>query len=262
MDRPTPPSPLPPSAEAAWLEALLVEEPVAPLRVGPGRATWATRRPDGERVVVKRQRGEAAGEGLLGRLMRGERRSPARREHEALAELLALGLPVPRPLHLHERGRDSLVVMEHLEHGECLRERLERDPAAAGRFLPELLGIVRGLHRAGWYHRDLYLDHLLPVGSRERLYLIDLGRARREARPRARWFVKDLAALWHSTPPGVAPRLALRFLAGWLDAHGVRERAERRRWLRAVRRRALRMAAHLPRGGTSFPRSPERETHP
>jgi tRNA A-37 threonylcarbamoyl transferase component Bud32 len=254
----SPPTPQPSSPEtAAWLEALLDEEPEAPLRVGPGRATWSARRPDGLRVVVKRQRGEVAGEGRLSRLVRGERRSPARRERDALAALAALGVAVPRPLHLHERGPDSLVVMERLEHAESLRERLRREPAAAAGFVDELLELVRGLHRAGWYHRDLDLDHVLPVEPSGRLHLIDLGRARRDARPRARWFVKDLAALWHSTPEGVPPRLALRFLARWLDAHGVRGRSERRRWLRAVRRRARRMAAHAPRGGQSFP-SPER----
>ena len=253
---------LPPPAPdlARWVEGLLDEEPAEPLRLGPGRTTWRALRPDGLSVVVKRQRGEAAGEGRLVRLVRGERRSPGRREHEALEELRALGLPVPRSLHLLERGGDSVVVLEDLEHTESLRERLLRDPGAAGGFLPELLELVRRLHRAGWYHRDLYLDHVLPVGDPERLFLIDLGRARRDARPRARWFVKDLAALWHSTPSGVQPRLGLRFLAGWLDAHGVQGRRERRRWLRAVLRRARRMAAHVPRGGVSPSRAPRRES--
>ena len=96
---------LPPPAPdlARWVEGLLDEEPAEPLRLGPGRTTWRALRPDGLSVIVKRQRGEAAGEGRLARLVRGERRSPGRREHEALEELHALGLPVPRPLHLLER---------------------------------------------------------------------------------------------------------------------------------------------------------------
>ena len=135
-------------------------------------------------------------------------------------------------------------------------------PDAAQRMLARDLGaLVRRMHRLGYWHRDLYLCHVFAeeTGDGFALSLIDLGRLGHRARPRKRWFVKDLAALWHSTPEGVPPRLALRFLARWLDAHGVRGRSERRRWLRAVRRRARRMAAHAPRGGRSFPlpESPE-----
>jgi len=223
------------------------------LRRGPDRETFFWRTPAGERVIVKRYRGGRPLEAWRERFQGRPGRSPARREYENLQALAALGLPVPRALACHEEGSLSLVVMECFTPLVSLRERLSAEPAQARALALPLLELVARFHGAGWYHRDLYLDHLVLVGRPERLALIDLERARRDRRPRPRWFVKDMAALWHSTPPGVEPRLAARFLRTWLDRRGVRGRRERRRWFRAIRSKARRMAAHVPRGGTSLP---------
>ena len=252
---------------SAELEALALSAPTALLRRGPGRETFHWRTAGGLETVVKRfQRGPGL-EGWRERLHARPARGPARREYEHLGELAALGLSVPAALACHESpgsGGPSLVVMERIAHRSTLRQRLERHPGEATRWLAPLLELVTGLHRAGWYHRDLYLDHLLVATSRgavqpgregpERLVLIDVGRARREIRPRRRWFVKDLAALWHSTPAGVSRSVAMRFLRAWLLARGIDGRRAQRRFLRAVLAKERRMAGHIPRGGTSFPR--------
>jgi len=239
--------------DPAQLEAWLVEEPEAPLRVGPGRVTFAARGTNGAEVIVKRFRGTPRGERLRARLTLEARRSPGRREYDALVALAELGLPLPRALGWHEVGEDSLVVQERVPFDETLRERLTRRPQDAAHFRPAVEAIALQLHAAGWYHRDLYLDHFLVRGDGPETTLIDVGRARHGTAPRARWFVKDLAALQHSTPAAVGPRPRLRLLASWLDARGVTGRRARRRWARAILRKAQRMAAHVPRGGTSFP---------
>src|SRR4030095_1136590 len=116
-----------------------------------------------------------------------------------------------------------VVVMEHVEHAETLRERLGRaDASERAAWCAQLLRLVSALHAGGWYHRDLYLQHL--VLGPEGLVLLDVGRARRSSgagAPRERWFVKDLGALLHSTPRTVGAREQLRFLARYLDARGL-----------------------------------------
>ncbi|MBK7643352.1 MAG: hypothetical protein IPJ19_09905 [Planctomycetes bacterium] len=183
-------------------------------------------------------------------------RSPAEVEHANLRDLEADGLPVPHPLGWDVRrerlARCSVVAMERIEHTQTLRDRLFRAPEGERRDLAErLLTLVVRLHAAGWYHRDLYLQHL--VLREEELVLLDVGRARRDRAPRRRWFVKDLAALLHSTPRNVSVRARLEFLARYLDARGITRRAERRAWLAAILRRAERTARHTPRHGETRP---------
>jgi hypothetical protein len=150
------------------------------------------------------------------------------------------------PLRLARRSR---VEMERIEHAETLRERLAHAAPAERRALGErLLALVLRLHQAGWYHRDLYLQHFVLRG--EELVLLDVGRARRGQRVRARWFEKDLAALLHSTPRTVPVRERLRFLVRYLAARGI---PRRRAWLRSILRRERRMAAHVPRHGEAQP---------
>lgn len=254
--------------DAESLRGLETWRPPAFLRVGPGRETFAWRSPDGLEAIVKRFRGRGGLEAWRERLGGRAPRSPGRREFEALVELRAAGLPVPQPMAHHESVREpglSLVVMERLQHTENLRQLLTRESQAASLYFDALLAITTGLHGSGWYHRDLYLDHFLVLsddsaaGARapSSVALIDVGRARRDASPRERWFIKDLAALWHSTPTEVPRRLALRFLAKWLNSRGIDGRAARRRTWRAILAKERRMAAHVPRGGTSHPATPD-----
>jgi tRNA A-37 threonylcarbamoyl transferase component Bud32 len=243
-----------------WLGALLACEPRTWLRRIPGRETFVWPGPNAdEPFVVKRFAGRLA---LLERLLALDARTEGRLEFDNLGALAALGLAVPRPVAWLEERRSffgplrprSLVVMEAVEHRESLRDLAEREPrAAVERWLEPLADSVARLHAAGWYHRDLYLQHWIVAGRG--LVLLDVGRCRREARPRERWFVKDVAALLHSCPAGVRAREMLRFLARYLDLRGVADRAARRRFARDVLAKAERIAAHEPRHAYRAPRT-------
>ena len=254
---------LPAGSAAELLELVLRLEPAAWLRRVPGRETFPW--PGRGELVVKRFRGGEPRDAWHELLARRQRRSPARREAETLAELRELGLPVPRPLawveepppRLPRRGRArSAVLLEHVPHGETLRQRLARAPHEARRWGEALSELVARLHAAGWAHRDLYLQHLVlareAAPAAGALTLLDLGRARRVAAPGARggtrWLVKDLAALLHSTPAAVGAPQRLRFLARWLERTGRGTgRAARRAWARRVLAKERRLAAHAPR---------------
>jgi len=206
------------------------------LRRASGRETFRWKAHGARPVIVKRMPGRGG-----------------RREHDVLAALRSRGLPVPRPIAWAQEGTRalfggpvrSLVVMEDVEHGETLRDRLlAAGPAERERWSAELLELVVRFHELGWHHRDLYLQHFLLAPD---LVLIDVGRARRDPLARRRWYVKDLAALRHSCPPAVGAREQLRFLARYLDRRGIRERAERSAWARAVAAKAVRMGRRLPR---------------
>ncbi|HVS11026.1 MAG TPA: lipopolysaccharide kinase InaA family protein [Planctomycetota bacterium] len=242
-----------PGTPLEWLEALFAAEPRTYLRSMPSRETFAWPGAEG-RAVVKRYRGWAGEgwhrEGTAGRV-----------EFENLRELGRLGLEVPRPLAWFEvRGVSawfsprSVCVMEHVAHERDLRElAAELSRAERRGWLEELARLVARLHGAGWYHRDLYLQHLVAIGRAQpssggwRIAILDVGRARREAHPRRRWFVKDTAALLHSPSEAVTEAERLRFLARDLDLRGVGSRKKRRAFARAVARKAARIAAHQPR---------------
>jgi len=213
------------------------------LRRRPGRETFLA----GSWGIVKRYRGRDLAEALRDFIGARGFRSPGRREGENLADLGRAGIPVPEPRAWFQTGAESAVVMEAVDHRQTLRDRLEADPRQAREWVGPLAALVARLHESGWYHRDLYLQHLVLAGESDpRLVLIDVGRARHGSRIRRRWWIKDLAALLHSTPDGVAARTRLRFLAAYCDARGVTEREERRSWARAVLAKAKRMAAHVP----------------
>lgn len=259
----TPQKPLPASASrSGWVERALAgtsadagqllrdifaASSANTLRALPGRTTFVW--PAEPAVIVKR-----FGSGVLRDLLhdlvhaRGAR-SCARREAENLRELGELGMPVPRALGwCEERGGwsgRSAMWMQRVEHSSTLRQLAERDPAAALERRSELARLVARLHVAGWFHRDLYLEHWIVAAGR--LVLLDVGRARREESPRERWLVKDVAALLHSCPAGIGTFGRLKFLALYLDARGVQDRGQRHAFARAVVAKARRIAAHEPR---------------
>ncbi len=233
------------------LQALCELSPEVLLRRGPGRETFRWCGAIAEAYIVKRF--------TRARRLASFGRRPARDEFEALRRLHEAGLRVPEPIELFESAQVALVVMEEVQHSTDLRRRLAEHPEEAAMWSPEVLALTLGLHTRGWYHRDLYLDHfVLELGETgESIALLDLGRARQESRPRRRWFVKDLAALLHSTPSTVSAVTCLRFLRDYLEGRGIVGRRKRRWWRDSVVRKAQRMAAHTPRGGTSFPHDVE-----
>jgi tRNA A-37 threonylcarbamoyl transferase component Bud32 len=234
--------------------ALLDVAPSQWLRRVPGRETFAWPQMGRPEMVVKRMDGRDWREDWRERFRGRGARSPGRREYEILSELAEQGFPVPRALGWAEDGRGgaerSLVVMEYVPHASNLRERIEREPDFdCVRWSRRLLELVIRMHEGGWYHRDLYLQHFLALEDPPRLVLLDVGRARKETRARERWFVKDLAALLHSSPQCLRPFAALRFLARYLDGRGIHRPAERRAWARAIGAHERRMSRHRPRHG-------------
>lgn len=240
---------------AQLLRDIFAARPAETLRAIPGRATflWPAQ-PD---IVVKRYGSGLARDLAHDLVFRRRARSCGRREAENLRELGELGLPVPRAFGWCEErggwGGRSAMWMQRVEHSSTLRQLAERDPAAALERRSELARLVARLHVAGWYHRDLYLEHWIVAG--DHLALLDVGRARREDSPRARWLVKDVAALLHSCPAGICVFARLKFLALYLDARGVQDRGLRREFLRAVLAKARRIASHAPRHVDRTPRA-------
>ncbi len=230
-------------------------EPVRRLRSIPGRETLLARW-RGVSCVVKRTRGDLTRERWYERLRGRRGRSPGQREAENLQALAAAGVVVPRALAWVVDGARSAVAMEYVEHEEDLEQRLRgADAAARATELERLAELVARVHRLGFYHRDLYLSHLVlrPGEGEEELVLLDAGRVRRELHPRSRWFVKDLAALLHSRPPSVTNAEALRVLVRYLALRGE---SDRRRWAGRVLRKAARLGAHAPRHVDSTTHSP------
>ena len=234
---------------------LFAHRPERPLRSVPGRLTFdwtpTSDQPPGG-WIVKRYASSPARDTWHDRLHGHGPRCAAEREYDNLRALAALGIRVPAALAWSRRGRSSLVVMRRVEHEATLRQWLAL-PGQAERHARELLEIVTRLHAAGWYHRDLYLQHFLV--TKEGLCLIDVGRARHERKPRQRWFEKDLAALLHSTPSSIPARARLAFLARYLAQRGLHpsgtaaRSAVLRSWSARLELRRRRMAAHRPRHG-------------
>lgn len=214
------------------LQELLACEPGECWRNVPGRMTfpWGEGPQGDPLVVVKRFEGDLARDRWYERL-RGRRRSPAQREYDSLQALAEEGLPVPAALGWTQEGSRSLLVMGYVPHRETVAQRLTRAGAPERRRWVQGVAELAGrLHAAGWYHRDLYLNHFVLSGPQERLVLLDLGRARWERQPRSRWHHKDLGALMHGDvgEHPLGSREWLRGLAIYADRRGIRDRAARR----------------------------------
>lgn len=233
----------------ADLATAMVAEPTTTWRSIPGRVTFPWPQVEdpargGARVVVKRFDRDR---GWLGRLGR----DPARVEYEALDALTRMGLPVPPPV-LHARSQRlgrSMVLMGEVPHQRSLRQAIAADPDPVGRARREALRLAElaaRLHGGGWYHRDLYLQHVVEREGDGELVLLDLGRARRERRPRERWFHKDLSALHLSGGEGYREALLGELLPEYFRLRGL-SAADLPAWEQAIRRRSARVLARTPR---------------
>ncbi len=233
----------------AELASAMGAEPTTTWRSIPGRVTFPwpqapTPSPSSARVVIKRF---DRAQGWLGR----RSPDPARAEYEALVALCGLGIPVPQPI-LHARsprlGR-SMVLMEEVPHRRSLRQAIAADADPVHRARAEALRLAElaaRLHGAGWYHRDLYLQHLVEREGDGELVLLDLGRARWGRRPRARWFQKDLSALHLSGAEDYREALLGELLPEYFRLRGLSS-AALPAWERAIRRRSARVLARHPR---------------
>ncbi|MCC6409245.1 MAG: hypothetical protein IT453_18955 [Planctomycetes bacterium] len=240
------------------LAALFEFVPRAWLRRVAGRETFLWPEGHAAPCVVKRVQGAGARGGSAGReprewwyelLHRGRVRAAGLREAENLLELADAGFPVPRPIAAARADGVSLVLMERVGHDTDLAAALAEAPRARrDAWLAELAELVARLHAAGFYHRDLYLQHVVlprePRGGAS-FVLLDCGRARRERSPRERWFVKDLAALAHSSPANVGADEWRAFVARYRERRGAG--AELESLLAAIEANRARLASHAPR---------------
>jgi len=175
----------------------------------------------------------------------------AAREWENHRMLMAAGFRVPHPAvgGVLEDGR-GLFATRRLDGWFPMDDVWDTlDRRAAVRACAD---VVRRLHACGLVHRDLYLCHLFVRPGETDVTLLDLARLTRTRSRRRR--VKDLAALVHSAR-GVVSRTDL--------LRGLRRYGGDRRLARAVRRKAARIARHVPRNvrdGSHVPHVP-RGTH-
>ncbi len=253
------------AAGASALEAVWSLQPGRWLRRIPDRETFAWPDEHGPYLVkrLRAARGSAGWRALVDACARSVRGVPAPRvsaahaEARALERWRALGLRAPEPLLWAEerapragvQGARCALVMERIAHARTLREELQCAPARERtRWLALLAARVRTLHAAGCCHRDLYLEHwIVPQHEPGELALLDAGRAFERAQLRARWIVKDLAALAHSCPAAVTRSERWRALLAAAPPAWVRTRSARRAFARRVLHKARRLAAHEPR---------------
>jgi heptose I phosphotransferase len=129
---------------------------------------------------------------------------------------------------------------------DILRER-EGEAGSFRRTLAVDAGRLVGLfHRAGFFHRDLYLCHLLLVNNR--LCFIDLQRMEEGWIFRMHGRIKDLAALLYSSlPTPVSNADRLRFFRAYKGGGALTKKD--RKLIAAVRRKARAIAAHDGRSG-------------
>jgi heptose I phosphotransferase len=195
------------------------------------------------------------------------RHSPGAAEFGNLRRARSLGLLVPEAVAAGERigpwgALQSYLVVAELTGWLPLHEAI---PALAARLDPlafealkrglarEVAGVAAALHRAGVFHKDLYLCHFFLDMARldepgRRLALIDLHRLARHRVWPGRWRRKDLGQLLFSTEgvAGLTPRDPLRFWSHYARLSGLRDP---RRQARLVARKAARYSRHNRKGG-------------
>lgn len=213
-----------------------------------GRETWYLKRHTGVSLLQ-----------ALRSLMRLQRPvTEAAAEWRGVLVMEEIGLPsVP----LVARGenvrwgfweRGSFIVTAELRGGQPLEKLLrEGGPLTLAQRieLARRVGrLARRLHQAGWAHCDFYLGHIYVVGDLRgayRLHILDVQRVRRGARIGNRWSLKDITALYFSSVPlpAIGRSDRVRFLRAYMGGDAA-ERGRRRRFERAVMRKAARVAAH------------------
>lgn len=188
-----------------------------------GLARWRERlrlilrEPNGvERICYLKRYVDPPWRAQVRRILAGHpRESTAAHEWHAIHALADAGLPVPEPVAFGQemsgwRERRSFLLIAEVA-GRSLERWLPDcwQRAATGAvwrrqqdLIRRLASLVASFHRAGFVHRDLYTSHIfLQADGMEptpRFAIIDLQRVFRPRWRRARWMVKDLAALHFS----------------------------------------------------------------
>jgi heptose I phosphotransferase len=184
------------------------------------------------------------------------------REAQMLGALQREGLPAPRWLAAGEdRSGRAFLLVEDLPGTVSLMSALQDRPGfREQRALAARLGrTLAAIHRAGFFHRDLYGKHVLVGSADGELSLLDWQRARRRAWLSSSEIIRDLACLHATLPDELAgPRERLACLRAYLDSSG--KPSELRWWLSRVESAAarLRKRRHI-REKRQLPRSEKQE---
>ncbi len=219
-----------------------------------------TRRIQGPNGVyfLKRHRGLTLRQRFPG--LRLRQSSPARVEWDNHMIMRRAGFDVPDPVAFGESPahfsvpRESFLItrevpgptLDHvLQHG-LPGPPGQRRHALVAAVIRDLAGMVRRLHSAGFFHRDLYCAHLIVHEDPRwgRPYIVDLQRVEQRFPPRRRWLVKDLSALFYSAPATVSRADMVRFLLTYLGKSRVDPLV--REWIREIDARVQRMRQHTP----------------
>jgi 3-deoxy-D-manno-octulosonic acid kinase len=179
--------------------------------------------------------------GLVGRLLDdqlawlGAARTRAFREWSLLAELVALGLPVPRPVAARYRRRGLVytadLITVRLPGVRSLAERLADDEAGEATWYA-VGACIRRFHELGVWHADLNA-HNVQVDESGQVWLLDFDRCRRR-RLAVGWRRRNLARLQRS-------------LARLREREGLGFTGQHWQWLLAGYGRADQARAALPR---------------
>lgn len=189
------------------------------------------------------------------------------REAHRLRHLARHGVSVPKLGGFWSSpAGDSGVLTVEVPGARALREVLAAHPPAAilRRYLADLAALARAVHGCGLLHHDFHLGNVL-LDAQDRLWLIDLHRARSAGVPPLRERVLNLAQLGYSLIVVVNTAAARRLLREYLRAepdsagHAL-PRPELRRWARSMTQRMRELRdRHLEhrtlrclRSGTSF----------
>lgn len=186
----------------------------------------------------------------------------AKNEWNALLDFHEAGLPTMTPVALGQHGSDSFLITEAIEN--CTKLSELPMPAAdhhvravtSGPYRKSLVSRVahttQRMHGAGLHHQDYYLGHLLlpnPAANGEsppdRIYVIDLGRVRKQRPLSRRWIVKDLAQLNYSArETSITERM--RFLREYL---GRKIQPEDKRLIASIVAKTSAIAKHSQKNG-------------
>lgn len=201
----------------------------------------------------------------------------ARNEWNALMDFHEAGLPTMTPVALGQSGVHSFLITEALEDCTKLSElampsrttngtpgatdassgtpassaKRRIDPPQANlpdrrRLVSRLAQTTRKMHQAGLHHQDYYLGHLLlPHSVTDRIYVIDLGRVRKQVPLARRWIIKDLAQLNYSAT-GASRTERIRFLREYL---GHRIGRDDRRLIASITFKTDAIARHSRKNG-------------
>ncbi len=211
-------------------------------------AATVIRERDGRRNLTLRRDSESNSEVWYGKLYPQPKMAADEAFHHE--DLEWLNLPVSEVVIVARSHKQSVLWTRGIEPGTTLRDWFHRrsgDWRERRHVILKVARLVQRLHRAGFHHRDLYLDHFLIDDSRpEGLSLIDLARLREFPMLPTRCRVKDLAALEYSARTAQVSLIERqRFFREYRKGLPMNAGAL---WS-AVQRKADRIQRHETRGG-------------